>query len=56
MTRCSGDCWMVAAMADLSEKEALFQWVVPPGQSFTEDYTGMFLFRFWRNGQWVEVR
>ena len=25
------------------------------GQTFKAGYTGMFLFRFWRYGQWVEV-
>ena len=29
--------------------------VVPMGQTFKAGYTGMFLFRFWRYGQWVEV-
>ena len=42
-------------MAWLSEKPDLFERVVPPGQSFSEEYTGLFHFRLWWYGEWVEV-
>ena len=29
--------------------------MVPTDQNFTDDYTGMFRFRFWHFGRWVEV-
>jgi len=49
-----GDCWLLAATAALSESPRLFERVAPM-QSFTDDYCGMFRFRFWRFGEWIEV-
>ena len=46
---------MLASMAALSERPGLFEHVVPPGQSFSNEYTGLFLFRLWWYGEWVEV-
>ncbi|CAL1537331.1 unnamed protein product [Lymnaea stagnalis] len=53
-----GDCWLVAAMACLANPEHrnLFDRVVPPGQSFQENwYSGVFRFNFWHFGQWKQV-
>lgn len=50
------DCWLLSAIASLSMHHTLFQKVVPPGQDFTQHYSGCFTFRFWQYGEWVEVR
>ncbi len=50
-----GNCWFLAALANLAENKAIFDLVVPPNQEFTQGYAGAFRFRFWRFGEWTEV-
>jgi len=52
-----GNCWLMAGIACLTENDKLFDKVVDPDQGFTPDthYAGIFRFRFWRFGDWVEV-
>lgn len=51
-----GDCWLIAAVANLTLHQNLFALVVPPDQSFERgQYCGIFRFRFWQFGKWVEV-
>ena len=40
-----GNCWLLAAFSSLSDQRTKLEAVLPPGQSFTSNYAGIFLFR-----------
>lgn len=50
-----GDCWLLAAVANLTLNDRLFSQVVPNDQGFKDKYCGIFHFRFWQYGRWVDV-
>ncbi|XP_041826934.1 calpain-1 catalytic subunit-like [Melanotaenia boesemani] len=50
-----GNCWLIASIGALTFQNDIFKQVVPLEQSFDKDYCGLFHFRFWRFGKWVDV-
>ncbi|XP_077945648.1 calpain-1 catalytic subunit-like [Gasterosteus aculeatus] len=50
-----GDCWFLASLAALTLQPQIFEKVVPVDQTFDAKYCGLFHFRFWRFGKWVDV-
>ncbi|XP_034251601.1 calpain-A-like isoform X5 [Thrips palmi] len=50
-----GDCWLLAAVANLTLHDDLFFQVVPDDQGFEGNYCGVFHFRFWQYGRWLDV-
>ena len=51
-----GNCWFIAGAVLMATVPEFFKIVVPDDQSFEPNsYCGMFHFRFWRFGKWLEV-
>ncbi|KAI4871456.1 hypothetical protein NFI96_004187 [Prochilodus magdalenae] len=50
-----GNCWFLAAIGAITFQKEIMDQVVPLDQSFGKDYPGVFHFRFWRSGKWVDV-
>ncbi|XP_073995022.1 calpain-A-like isoform X2 [Rhodnius prolixus] len=49
------NCWLAVTIANLPSNRPVFELIIPDGQSFEENYAGIFHFRFWRYGRWVDV-
>ncbi|XP_032432817.1 calpain-5-like [Xiphophorus hellerii] len=52
-----GNCWFVAACACLALKSNLWEKVIPDWkeQEWDSNYAGIFHFRFWIFGEWIDV-
>nr|XP_013805229.1 PREDICTED: calpain-13 [Apteryx mantelli mantelli] len=50
-----GDCWMLAALGSLTLQKRFLENILPKDQGFQDDYAGIFHFRFWHFGDWVDV-
>nr|XP_048272250.1 calpain-13 [Myodes glareolus] len=50
----AGDCWFLAALGSLTQNPQCLQKILMD-QSYSHQYAGIFRFRFWQCGQWVEV-
>ncbi|XP_074025195.1 calpain-14 [Numenius arquata] len=49
------NCWFLAALEALTFHQDILAAVVPQNQSFERTYAGIFHFRFWQFGEWVDV-
>uniref|UniRef100_A0A673JHE1 Calpain-1 catalytic subunit-like n=1 Tax=Sinocyclocheilus rhinocerous TaxID=307959 RepID=A0A673JHE1_9TELE len=58
-----GNCWFLASIGALISKDEetsfmtkhIINQVLPTGQTFSNNYAGIFHFRFWRFGKWIDV-
>jgi hypothetical protein len=51
----TGNCWFLSALSALAMLPTFCQLVIPPNQTFDLGYAGIFHFRFWKFGEWVDV-
>jgi hypothetical protein len=54
----TGNCWFIASVVSLiGTKGSILDFVIPQNQSFDKkDYAGVFHFRFWMFGVWVNMK
>jgi len=50
-----GNCWFIAGCAGILQHKQLFSKVIPEDQSFSKDYAGLFHFRFFVFGEWLDI-
>eukprot|EP00079_Xenopus_tropicalis_P025851 XP_012819440.1 PREDICTED: calpain-1 catalytic subunit-like isoform X1 [Xenopus tropicalis] len=50
-----GDCWVLSTIGSVTQKQTLLRNIIPADQGFTRNYAGIFHFRFWYSGKWVDV-
>lgn len=51
-----GDCWLISSLAAVAAIPKYIEKVVPNDQSFESgSYAGVFHFRIWRFGYWIDV-
>ena len=50
-----GDCWFASALSMIADKDHFIKKVIPSGQRFDRNYWGIFRFRFYRFGEWIEI-
>ncbi|KAI7804255.1 calpain-14 [Triplophysa rosa] len=50
-----GNCWFLASVGALTFQREIMKQIIQSDQRFSVDYAGIFHFRFWRFGKWVDV-
>ncbi|CAF0795249.1 unnamed protein product [Adineta ricciae] len=51
-----GNCWFISAVSMITQNASIFERVCPLDQTFDKRYyAGIFHFRFWQFGKWVDV-
>ncbi|XP_078504356.1 calpain-13-like [Lissotriton helveticus] len=50
-----GDCWVLSVIGAMTIRPHFLENVIPTNQGFHHKYAGIFHFRFWQYGDWVDV-
>jgi len=52
-----GNCWFISAVSSLCTIPVLYELVIPSdnGCFDSHEYAGIFHFRFWKFGEWIDV-
>ncbi|KAM4041147.1 calpain-2 catalytic subunit-like [Anomaloglossus baeobatrachus] len=50
-----GNCWLFSAIGSITKKREALDKIIPDNQGFRKNYAGIFHFRFWNLGEWVDV-
>ncbi|XP_016090409.1 calpain-14-like [Sinocyclocheilus grahami] len=50
-----GNCWFLASVGALTFQKQIKKQIINDEQNFSVDYAGIFHFKFWRFGSWVDV-
>ncbi|MEE6473669.1 hypothetical protein FKM82_010132 [Ascaphus truei] len=50
-----GDCWVLSTIGSITLKQNFLSNIMPLNQGYSTKYAGIFHFRFWHFGEWVDV-
>ncbi|KAM4770841.1 calpain-13-like [Rhinophrynus dorsalis] len=50
-----GNCWVLSVIGSITLKQNLLKNIMPLNQGYTVQYAGIFHFKFWYFGEWVDV-
>lgn len=52
----TGNCWFISAVVTLASMPNYCRFIIPSDQTFDKStYAGIFHFRFWQFGEWIDV-
>ncbi|XP_077148317.1 calpain-13-like [Ranitomeya variabilis] len=50
-----GDCWVLSAIGSVTLKPEVLAKIIPENQGFAKRYAGIFHFRLWHLGEWMDI-
>ncbi|XP_077137544.1 calpain-1 catalytic subunit-like [Ranitomeya variabilis] len=50
-----GNCWVLSAIGSITMKPRLLEKIIPHNQGFKKRYAGIFHFRLWHLGEWMDI-